>query len=836
MSSVRYQCCDERRRTLLAAPATPANVSGIDYIEVHAGATTADPTTIDIVLVKPLTLPAAALTGANISISGGVRFAAPVIDPVVVAQPGGSSAGRYVITVPGNQPTDFSTYRLAIVAGPGSATPPSFIDARLSDVEFSFKVECPSDFDCAPECDSSGGHLPPDPMFDYRVRDYEGFRRQMLDRLSQLVPGFREDDPIDFTTTLVETAAYRADQQSYRLDWVGTEAFLFTARSRTSIARHARLVDYPVSEGASARVFARFELSTGGGIADGMVLAASTPLLVRTEGLPDVVPTAEYRRVLVLSPVVFETAAPLQLWRWRNHIAFHTWSDDECRLAKGATAATLVDTSGGAGSLAAGDLLLLVETVSPDTGDPDDAAPDHRHLVRLTRVSTVSDVLNPAPPNPALVTVEWSEQDALPFDLVIQSQVRGALASAPSVVCAEASANIMVADHGASLPPAPSLGLPDADIEALRPALTPPVSIADEPWRPLLQPPGLARIDPLRLGEPMLSAAALSPVDPARCSPALALEDDFGTWAARRDLLESGPFSRDFIIETTIDGGAMVRFGDQVDGLSPAAGTVLVPRGRFGVGPSGNIGRDALAHVVLPLAQQGARLSVTNPLPAQGGAAPERVSAIRIAAPEAFRRIERAVTGADYAETAKRHTEVANAVGIPRWTGAWQTMLVYVDRKGGTPVDESFRRALLEHMERYRLIGFDVSLRGAVTAPLDVELLVCAKPDQLRSTVAKRVRDALRPSGGASGVFGFFHADNFTFGSPLYLSRLIASVMTVEGVQSVTPRKFQRLRRLSQDELADGVIRPSDLEVLQLDDDPNFPERGRLVLAMAGGR
>jgi hypothetical protein len=834
VSADRYRCCDEQRRALLAASTAPADVSGIDYIELQAGATTADPSTIIVVLVKPLALPAAALTGANISLSGGVRFPAPAIDPVVVAKPGGSSVDRYEITVPGNQPTDFSTYRLAIVIGPGSSTPPPFIDPRLSEVEFSFKIECPSDFDCAPECETPADALPEDPTFDYRVRDYQGFRRQMLDRLSELVPGFREDDAVDFTTTLVEAAAYRADQQSYRLDWVGTEASLFTARSRTSIARHARLVDYPVNEGSSARVFARFVFHAGGGIADGTPLAASTPLLVRTEGLPEVIPAAHYRRVLAQSPIVFETVAPLALWQWRNRIALHTWGDDECRLRKGATAATLVDGSAGAGALAAGDLLLLAETASPETGVPDDARADHRHIVRLTSVTSVKDVLNASL---SLVTVEWGEQDALPFDLVIQARLGSALASTASTVCAEASGNIMLADQGTSFPPAPALGLPPSDVEALRPSLSRPGPIDEEAWRPLLDRTDLARIEPVDLqAQPMRSAAALAAVDPARCSPALALDDDFATWTARRDLLESGRFSRDFVVETAIDGRTTVRFGDGVHGLPPATGTVLVPRGRVGFGPSGNIGAAALAHVVLPMAQQGANFSVTNPLPARGGAAPEHLSSVRIRAPQAFRRPERAVTAADYAEVATRHSEVINAVAVARWTGAWQTMLVYLDRRGGLPVDDEFRSALLAHLERYRLMGFDIALRGAMTVPLDIELLVCAKPGELRSTIAARVRDALRPTGGASGVPGFFHPDNFTFGSPLYLSPLVAAVMAVEGVQSVTVRKFQRFGRVSQNELNDGVIRPADFEVLQLEDDPSFPERGRLVLAMGGGR
>src|SRR5262249_36782702 len=148
-------------------------------------------------------------------------------------------------------------------------------------------------------------------------------------------------------------------------------------------------------------------------------------------------------------------------------IAIYTWGDGECRLAKGAVAATLVDASAGAGGLDAGDLLLLAETASPDTGDPADARADHRHVVRLTRATSVTDPL--ANPPPQLVTGEWASADALPFALVIQPQTPVALGAASLKTCAGAAGNVMPADHGASAPPAATLGLPSADVEALRP-------------------------------------------------------------------------------------------------------------------------------------------------------------------------------------------------------------------------------------------------------------------------------------------------------------------------------------------------------------------------------
>lgn len=833
MSADRYVCCDERRRTALADPSAPAGITGIDYLEVAAGATTADPTVITVHLVKPLPQPAADLSPANFALTGGVRFPPPKIAGVQM-QPGGGSVERYAVTIAGNQPTDFSTYRLALVKGPDNRLPPDFIDPRLSEVDFSFKVECPGDFDCADECNEPQEAGPPDPDFDYRARDYQGFRRQLLDRIAALVPGFRQDDPADFTTTLVEAAAYRLDQQSYRLDWVGTEAFLDTARSRTSIRRHARLVDYSVGEGSSARVFVRFGFRPGGAIADGLSLARSTPLMVRAAGVGPVVPARLYRRVLAQDPVIFETVAELRLWAWRSAIAIHTWGDASCTLPKGATAATLEDLSGGGpAALAPGDFLLFEEIASPETGRAEDARRDRRHVVRLVRATPVTDVLAPG----KFVTVEWGEEDAMPFDLTVSAANADTPGGAGQIVCSRAAGNVMLADHGASAPPPLSLALPNADMEALGPRLEPSEPAEGAPWRPRLDRRDVARIHPAEIAAvPAASAAALMRVDPGACVAAVELHDAFASWSARRDLLRSSPFSREFVVETAIDGRLALRFGDGVEGYVPSAGTRLVPSGRFGFGPEGNVGPGAIAHLVVPDALEGAVITVDNPLSARGGTAPESATQIRIAAPEAFRTQLRAVTAADYAAAAMRHPQVSNAVAVARWTGAWQTILVYVDRKEGRPVDERFRKALLAHLEGFRLMGFDVAIRGVRPAPLLVELLVCVEPGQLRSEVAIRVRDALRPAGAADGSPGFFHPDNFTFGAPLYLSALVAAVMAVDGVQSVQPLKFQRMDRPAGSELALGVIRPGALEALQLSDDPSFPEQGRLGLSMGGGR
>ena len=68
-------------------------------------------------------------------------------------------------------------------------------------------------------------------------------------------------------------------------------------------------------------------------------------------------------------------------------------------------------------------------------------------------------------------------------------------------------------------------------------------------------------------------------------------------------------------------------------------------------------------------------------LPARGGADPEPMQQVRLDAPQAFRAQERAVTEADYAAAAQRHSGVQRAACTRRWTGMFHTMFITVDRR-----------------------------------------------------------------------------------------------------------------------------------------------------------
>jgi predicted phage baseplate assembly protein len=287
------------------------------------------------------------------------------------------------------------------------------------------------------------------------------------------------------------------------------------------------------------------------------------------------------------------------------------------------------------------------------------------------------------------------------------------------------------------------------------------------------------------------------------------------------------------VVETETGGLARVRFGDGEYGLRPRPRSRLTAKYRTGNGTAGNIGADSLWHVVTPL---GGIASIRNPLPARGGSDPEPLDRVRQDAPVAFRVPERAVTPADYAAVTLRHREVQQATCTERWTGSWYTMFLTVDRAGGLPVDTDFEDEIRAHLERFRMAGHDLEIAPPSQVALEVVLSVCVLPDNYRADVEQDVLAALGSGRTPEGKAQFFHPDNLTFGTPVYLSALLAAVQAVEGVRYVEPLTFQRLGVPASSGLDSGVLTFAPLEIPRLDDDPNFADRGTLRLEMEGGR
>ena len=162
---------------------------------------------------------------------------------------------------------------------------------------------------------------------------------------------------------------------------------------------------------------------------------------------------------------------------------------------------------------------------------------------------------------------------------------------------------------------------------------------------------------------------------------------------------------------------------------------------------------------------------------------------------------------------------------------------LHIDRRGGSEVetDPRFLTAILAHMERFRLMGHDLEIRGPVHVPLQIELFVCATPRTIRTELEARLQRSLGSGVLDDGSPAFFNPDRWTFGQALELSALIDAVMTVQGVGSVEVSGCVRLGKLPAGERQAGRVVAGPLEILRCDNDPNFPENGTMTIRVEGG-
>lgn len=857
-----YRCCDELRRHEVAEH-PPLN--GIDYLEViDRDLSETDPLRQCTLLVNCIRPLPAGLSGDNVRITGGereknVRIEWAMSAAAVLATPDtpaehdtrgvidDAADTSRVLVVRVAATGDYSTYTLRLVISETDDTPPTNFDPQLSSIDFSFKVDCPSDFDCRPVHLCPTDSAPP-PDINYLAKDYASFRRLMLDRMALLAPRWQQSSVADYGVALVELLAYVGDHLSYQQDAVATEAYLETARRRISLRRHALLVDYPMHDGCNARAWLQLQVS-----APTVTLPrATTQFLTRCPGFDARIERNSklLDKAMLLAPTVFEPLHDATLHEAHNKLLFHVWSDERCCLPRGATRATL---AGHIADLAKGDVLLFEEVLGPRTGALSDADPSHRHVVRLTEVGAVIDPVGAVP----VTNIAWDAEDALPFALCISSVTDEQHGKTYLTDVSVARGNLVLVDHGATIRdeplgrvPAPILFLaPDCEGNPCTPAA--PMSI---PARfrpkfargPLTQaamfqpPPAPGQAAPKRIPfDPTAPAARATDWSMTEVLPQIGLRSVLGTkhrtWEPRRTLLNSNAGATDFAIEVDDDGQASLRFGDDTNGLRPSVGTDFTATYRIGNGLAGNVGAESIVHCVASAFELAGIEDIRNPLPASGGTDPESADSVRRNAPEAFRTQERAVTPEDYAEVTERHRGVQRAAATLRWTGSWHTVFITVDPDANADA-LALQEDLVPFVDRYRMAGHDIEYDEPVYVSLEIDMHVCAKPDYFRGDVERSLFELFSNRDLPDGRRGLFHPDNFSFGDTVYLSKLYAAAQATPGVSSVRIDKFQRLGTDTKTYLHDGKLPLGRLEIARLDNDANYPERGVLRLEINGGK
>ncbi|HEX6045686.1 MAG TPA: hypothetical protein VFZ22_14430, partial [Pyrinomonadaceae bacterium] len=656
-------------------------LNGIDYLEVSE-----DQRSLRVFFLGKAPRQ---ISKKNFVITGGTRVTDIRVIDIDVCRVGGKDLDD-CLTVDVDKPGDFSDYTLRIVEldkrGYPTNRPMRGFDRRFAQIVFSFKVGCPSDLDCLPQ----SACLPsPFPQVDlnYLAKDYASFRQMILDRLSLTMPDWKERHVPDIGIMLVEVLAYAADHLSYYQDAVATEAYLDTARQRISVRRHARLVDYKMHEGCNARTWVFVETS-GGSIKLRRSEVAFIAGLKKATGDAAGVMTKETLRRLNPDPrkyQIFEPMGPAEftLTEAHNRILFYTWGDFECCLAKGTTSATLIDDylpeppppqppKQGYGykqapppkpktepkrklNLRPGNVLVFEEVISPKTGEAADADLTRRHAVLLTRVTPDKDELTGQP----LVQIEWAAADALPFTMCISST-----GSAPDCEQLDnvtvARGNIVLCDHGRTIGGRVVDDVPEEDLgcvpqdESLAEcgyvSCAPEVTIVAGRYRPVLKEvpitysewlprveesfPEEADEDPCPKEE--ISAKRIIQQDPRKAMPQVALMSRVPGdvtdvwWQPRYDLLASLPDDLHYVVEIDNRGRAHLRFSGGDMGRPPIAAEHFRARYRIGNGIAGNVGAEAISHIITKNRLTGIELHPRNPIAASGGIDPEDTDRVRL--------------------------------------------------------------------------------------------------------------------------------------------------------------------------------------------------------------
>jgi hypothetical protein len=800
-----------------------AKVNGIDFVELGATVPSV-PFVLRVHFLNKVPLTPTP-TASMITIGGGDRIPSVNVIGTPTVSVDTEDRPLLVLQVQNPQdllnteepPGDFSNYTLTI-AGIQS------LDPRFSSVVFSFRALCPSDFDCAPvpaTCPADDSPLPP---IDYTAKDFQSFRQALLAFSALRYPGWQERSEADFGLMFAEVLSAVGDELSYLQDRVAAEATLETATQRRSLVSLARLVDYEPAPAISGTTTIMCRVAQG---------TSSVPAGVRISAVgPDG------------SPVPFEIGTGLNglstfpaSFAWNFPLLAYWWDDGEECLPRGSTEMWVQaqglglkgfdPTTGTLGTA------LLIQTDLPGQSI--------REIVHVTEAieeidPLFADVFGNLPAK--LTHIKWAATEALQHDHDLPNTLVGG--------------NLLPATQGQRVTDV--FAIP-ADVVQGEPSPPQGVPLAIARWGPnsnVQQPVWVFRW-PLQQ-QPLAWLNGDPTVGP---QPEILLTQKLPSvqpWTFELRMLDAGIGEQAFTLDPVawratglapdgsplafdIDGdqGTTIRFGDGVFGVEPPHGSLFQVTYRVGLGATGNVAADTITLVDPSWASL--VTAASNPFPVTDASDAETPVHIQRSAPQAFRAQQfRAVRPEDYEAAAESLPWVLKAGTSFRWTGSWLTVFTAADPKGATLVGPQDEIDLIQLLDRRRLVGYESYSPPPVHVSIDLEITVCIRPEWLPGDVERLVLDRLGTSIETSDRTDFFFSDHFAFGTPLFRSRLEAAIQSVPGVRGVLSILYRRRGTSAAFLDLPEVLGVGSNEILRVDNDPSFPERGTIRVIAEGGR
>ena len=747
---------------------------------------------------------------------------------------------------------DYSTYTLALDAAaidPLLGLPAANIDPFFSELPFKFRPGCFTN-NCAPEWAA-----PPapkeSPLIDYLAKDYESFRHTMISAMMQRVPGWQPTSEADLDQDVIDLTAAVADELSDYQDRVMHEAYLTSCRSRVTLARHARLMDYHLHQGNQSTTWVAVELDAAE-VTGAFTLPARHPFWTgeqAAEGFAKRLPGAE----------IFSLRADHTLHLILNTLRLYTWDDSIPSLEAGTTTADLqIDVTGlvpplteeDGAELVAGFIngtdpgglrlprLLVQEWLNPLTGTTNGRDPRKRQLLQLLTDGTGAEVVEDTVRGHHLVRVRWREEDQLRFDYAFTVFPGGLRVGDVT----RFHGNLVVTHHGlfrtAIFRETGTELAPDDLADPTVPVERYFERTIDNRYGVLCRLPHvpLAYLPTPLGGEvPPQSTLAVSVDIPGAGSD---------PWDERISLVHSDDSDENgdhFSVETDELQRSTLRFGNGVNGRLLPNASVITCDYQVGQGHAGNIGTDMLINTN-PVGINPVISRCWNPFDVTDAREPEPAATIIRNAPEAYRaRQLRAVTTADYVKRAEEIPGVSRAAATYQWTGSWRTVRVAVDPSGTTEFNDDLRRTVARHLEAVRLIGEDLEIRPPHYVPLAIDVTLCLQPDFWREDVRFVLEQEFSDGYTPDGRSGFFHPDNWTFAQRIHKSEIAGRIHQVVGIEHINLIAWSRFNEPTPGMYSDPVAGPEELfigpdEIIQVRNDKDHMELGYIRFHFEGGR
>ncbi len=259
-------------------------------------------------------------------------------------------------------------------------------------------------------------------------------------------------------------------------------------------------------------------------------------------------------------------------------------------------------------------------------------------------------------------------------------------------------------------------------------------------------------------------------------------------WRSVEGFFASGESDRHYVLDP---GTGDVRFGNGIQGRVPQIGErIRVTAYRYGGGTVGNVAAGAIQALAVD------KVTVTNPLPAYGGADSEPVAEALERIPGELRRRDRAVTKGDFRELAKATpgADVGRAECLPRFHPATRsteaagvvTVVVWPRADAAHPdapmPDRNLLRAVCAWLDARRLVTTELYVVPPVYRRIAVSVGLAVQPgygiEAVRHWVELVVRQYLAPLPpyGPAG-------DGWPLGRRVHGPELEAAALQVEGVE-----------------------------------------------------